>query len=450
MLRLSLAARITLIVLVGMTAVWIVAIAAFYRSHANDIENSRPATQRIAALADLLETAPEHERPLILRTAQSAWFQPALFRAGTALPIAPRRAASADVYRPYADALGGRPLEMGLRSPPSFLRRWQRLLAPAAAGLEFRIALRTGDTLVIDARGPVVFNRFGVPVGFGAGLFGTLVAILALVIMHRETKPLARLAEAVDKVDLSPTPIPLPKARRSAPEIQAVVAAFHRLQDRLAGMVRSRMALIGGISHDVRTFAARLRLRVERIPDEQERTRAVADIDDMIRMLDDALLSSRAGAGELAEEMLEFAPLVQAEVDDRRAHGAAIALTVDPTAAGTIVLADRVALRRIVANVVDNALKYGRTATLHLAVHGDRLVLTVDDQGAGIPPGQRDVMLEPFSRMETSRNRGTGGAGLGLAVVRTLVEAHGGSVTIGDAPTGGCRVTLTLPRFTPA
>src|SRR6202012_3718983 len=112
---------------------------------------------------------------------------------------------------------------------------------------------------------------------------------------QHETKPLERLAEAVDRVDLSGTDVSVPEARRGAPEIRAVVGAFNRLQGRLGNMLRSRMALVGGISHDVRTFATRLRLRIEAIPDPAERQRATKDIDDMIFLLDDALLSSRAG-----------------------------------------------------------------------------------------------------------------------------------------------------------
>ena len=288
---------------------------------------------------------------------------------------------------------------------------------------------------------------FGLPVGFGAGLFGTIVALLALLVMQRETRPLARLAAAVDRVDLSADPPLLPDARRSAPEIRAVIAAFNRLQGRLSEMLRSRMTLIGGIAHDVRTFATRLRLRVENIPDTAEQQRAIADIDDMIRLLDDALLSSRVGAGQLSQEMVEFTALAEAEASDRRAQGSNVEATVDEPARGAIVLGDRLALRRVVANIIDNAVKYGGLAHVQIRLAGDVVSLTVDDAGPGIPESQRQAMLEPFNRLETSRNRTTGGAGLGLAVVRSLVESHGGTIEITDAPRGGARVQVALPVF---
>ena len=112
-------------------------------------------------------------------------------------------------------------------------------------------------------------------------------------------------------------------------------------------------------------------------------------------------------------------------------------------------LGDRVALRRIVTNLVNNALVYGHRA--HLVVTSDEydVTLMVDDEGPGIPAEFRGILLEPFVRLETSRARRTGGAGLGLAVVGSLVDAHGGRVTIDDAPGGGARFTVRLPRFRP-
>jgi signal transduction histidine kinase len=292
-----------------------------------------------------------------------------------------------------------------------------------------------------------VTNGFGLPIGFFAGLVGAITGLIALIIMHRETRPLARLAAAVDDVDFSGLPAALPESRSGAPEIRAVIAAFNRLQSRLGQLLNARMAMLGGISHDVRTFATRLRLRVDHIPEGVDRERAVADINDMIRLLDDALLASKAGTVEWLEELVEFDHLVRDEIDDRRAENAPVNLQIDTHDSEIIVLGDRVALRRVVSNIVDNALKYGRVAHVQIATTDRQVLLTVDDQGPGIPPEQREALLEPFARLETSRNRRTGGAGLGLAVVRNLVEAHRGSVAIGDAPSGGARFTVTLPLF---
>jgi signal transduction histidine kinase len=149
----------------------------------------------------------------------------------------------------------------------------------------------------------------------------------------------------------------------------------------------------------------------------------------------------------LVEELVEFDHVVRAEVDDRRSENAAVDLQSSVTGTNATVLGDRLALRRVIANLIDNALKYGRAAHVNLEAREQAVLLTVDDEGPGIPPEQREAMLEPFVRLETSRNRRTGGAGLGLAVVRNLVEAHGGAVRIDDAPAGGARFTVSLPLF---
>jgi signal transduction histidine kinase len=167
----------------------------------------------------------------------------------------------------------------------------------------------------------------------------------------------------------------------------------------------------------------------------------------MIKLLDDALLASRAGANELDEELVEFQQIVRAEVDDRRAAGQAVDLEMALKDADAAVLGDRLALRRVVANLIENALKYGQVAHVQVVSAERTMLLTIDDAGAGIPPEQREAMLEPFVRLEASRNRQTGGAGLGLAVARNLVEAHGGTIAITDAPTGGARVAVRLPLF---
>jgi signal transduction histidine kinase len=442
MLRLTLATRLGLIAIVGFSAIAIILIGIFYLTTVRENEDARPSPGRLAALAELIErTAPE-TRQLTLAAVSSPQFT-------ARVDVSPGPDPSANpvekaVRARYAAALVGR--HVAVAEAPG-RQRFPRLSKWMANALEFRIGLRTGETLVVDTSTRLPVTRLGLPVGFGAGLFGTIVALVALLVMQRETRPLARLAAAVDRVDLSADPPLLPDARRSAPEIRAVIGAFNRLQRRLSEMLRARMTLIGGIAHDVRTFATRLRLRVERIPDPAERARAVADIDDMIRLLDDALLSSRAGAGGLTQEMVEFSVLVRTDIDDRRAQGEAVDLTLETPGQEAIVLGDRVALRRIVANIIDNAIKYGRVAHVRITVRDRTVVISVDDEGPGIPGDQRDAMLEPFNRLEASRNRVTGGAGLGLAVVRNLVEAHGGTIEIGETERGGARVMVEFPLF---
>jgi signal transduction histidine kinase len=187
---------------------------------------------------------------------------------------------------------------------------------------------------------------------------------------------------------------------------------------------------------------------VDQIPDEEERGRAAADIADMIRLLDDAVLASRAGARELIHELVDFAQVVLVEVEDRRAAGKPVELQGVPAAgSNTTVLGDRLALRRVRSNLLDNALIYGEAAQVSLESDSHSVTVLVDDKGPGIPRDQREQIMEPFVRMEDSRSRRTGGAGLGLAVARSLVEAQDGTISITDAPTGGARLAARLPLF---
>jgi len=409
-MRLPAAVRIGLVIVLSVTVVWIGTVTLFYISASGNIRNSRPLPGQVAALVVLLEKASPNEQQLILRAVTSQSMT-ARLEPGSHVGVTPKLQRvprmTARVIDQYLSALGGRPNSVTIHREPGG-KGGLGFTFVTPVDLELRVQLATGDTLIVDALSYPVANLFGVPVGFVAGLTGAVLGLIALFALQREV-------------------------------------AFNKLQVRMSQLVRGRIAMIGGISHDVRTFLTRLRLRVERIPDAGERERAVADIADMIRLLDDALLASRAGAGELAEELVDFGEVVQAEVDDRRAAGKRV--DVNTASVNTTVLGDRLALRRVVANLVDNALIYGTTAHLSVDAETGFVTLLVDDEGPGIPPDQREQILEPFVRLEDSRNRRTGGAGLGLAVARSLVEAHEGTISIADAPGGGARVVVRLPLF---
>ena len=441
---LRLPTRVGLIGLVAFFAVWLLVVSASYISNGLARKAVLPPPERLSALAELVERTTAEQRPPIFQAVRTPIFSARLAGRGTAMPDLPP--ADASVQSRYQSALDGRPVVVVMQEPGGML---QGLFARTLNAVEFRIELSSGETLVVATQSPFIIVRLGLPVGFGAAVLGILIALVTLIVLHREFRPLWRLARTLDSLDPTDETITLPPIRARSPEMRALISAFERLQSRLAILIRARMALVGGIQHDVRTFATRLRLRVDKIPDPEERDRAVTDIAHMIALLDDALLASRAGASELDQELIDFAPLVSAEITDRASTGAPVDLAVDESAEQVTVLGDRLALRRIVENLVDNALKYGQSAKLTLTADAERLALMVDDKGPGIPIDRRQYLLEPFTRLETSRARETGGAGLGLAVVRSLVEAHDGSLEINDAPGGGARLIVRLPVFVP-
>lgn len=443
--RLSLLMRFALLVMVALSAVWILAFAVYLRNQSDFFVDPGPEPMRLLAIAEQFDITPTVDYPRLIAAIGSDRLSLAVL--ADEPPQPPFPPAGREVRARYAGVLGDRLIEVFEQPAKGPGARFSKAADKIEKALAFHLRLGEGRVLAVTASNPAIFNRFGFPVGLGAGLFGTAVAFIALLLMQRETRPLRQLAVAVDKVDFLSEPVPMPETRRSAPEIRGVIAAFNRLQERLHVVLKARMALIGGISHDVRTFAARLRLRIDGIEDETERQRAEADIRDMIRLLDDALLSSRAGAGELLQELVEIGPLVAGEVDDRQRQGVPIDLKTGAAVMDVLVLGDRLALRRVIANLIDNALKYGGVAHLEMIVADGAVMLVVDDEGPGIAPDQRQLLLEPFVRLEQSRNRATGGAGLGLAIARTLVVAHGGALEISEATGGGARLIVTLPLF---
>ncbi|WP_075221162.1 sensor histidine kinase [Acuticoccus yangtzensis] len=443
---LSLKSRLALIVLCAVMVFWLAAVTYYYASLRPSRDPALLPAERIAAIVALFEEGGDRDR---LTTALGA--------SGLMVEVRPSpggQGAAADALPPGAETADPLALPDGrnvsVHQIPTEARIITRLTR-TMEGYRFQVPLGTGELLVIETRIPPTLNFAGLPVGIVAGLVGTLVALVTLVILHREMAPLKRLAAAADAIDLSGTSPPLPQSWSSAPEIRSLVASFNRLQARLATLMTARMVMVGGISHDVRTFATRLRLRLELLPDSEVRDRAIADVVDIVHMLDDAIVATRAGVGELSEELIVFAELVEEETALRRglggAHERPVTLAVDATARDINVLGDRLALKRMVANLIDNALKYGGAAHVALSCGAGTLRLVVDDEGPGIAAADRALLLEPFVRAEGSRNRATGGAGLGLAIVKSLAEAHGGAVAIDDAPGGGARFVLTLPEF---
>ncbi|MEO0999013.1 MAG: ATP-binding protein [Pseudomonadota bacterium] len=439
--------RVGVILVVGLLAIFLVAIILVYAARGADRMAGLPQPQQLAAIVTLIETTPPGAREEVFRALRSAQMSvrvAAEAEVETDLdplwPGEPERAAR------YRIALGERGFA-AYALPRKFFPR--QVLSPLTAA-EFRVALRGGGVLIVASEGLAFFTTRGLPVGFPAAFLGIVIALVALILLNREFRPVRRLAHAVEALDPADPEARLPRMRAGTAEVRMLMAAFDRQQERVGTLLRARSALIGGIQHDVRTFATRLRLRVEKLADPGERALAEGDIADLIALTDSALLATRSDAGKLDLELVSPAEVLEGEVRDRIAAGAAVTLSIAPGAADAHVLADRLALRRIVANLIDNAIRYGIAAHLTLEAEEGAVTLIVDDEGPGIPEALRRDLLQPFARLEPSRSRATGGAGLGLAIVESLVAGHKGRVTIGDAPGGGARVSVELPRFTGA
>jgi len=442
-MRFGLVVRLVSIGASLLLVLWLLVLGVAYREGSLSRTMSNPEPQQLAAIAELFASSPAAQQDTIMEALRSPGLDVQLV-AVLDVPETDSQLLESGDLAPYQEALSQRLLGAQARKLIGLDgSRWRfRTMRP----LKFWIAVDDNKALEIGVNLPFPVTPMGLPVGLGAGLLGTVFAFIALLLFHREIKPLARFAAAVDRIGLSTEPVPLPDTRSGTPEITALVRAFDRLQIRLHSMTRSRMALIGGLQHDVRSFATRLRLRLENLPDASERDRATSDITDMISLLDNALLISRAGVGVLEEELLDLCELVNAEFTEFRKAGLPAEASEDFAQKQAWIVGDRVALRRIILNLVDNAVKYGSFARATFEQYDERIYIIVDDEGPGFSEEARSLLLEPFVRAELSRSRETGGAGLGLSVARSLIEAHDGAISLENTPRGG-RVKVMLPLF---
>jgi len=217
-------------------------------------------------------------------------------------------------------------------------------------------------------------------------------------------------------------------------------AAFNDMQEKLRRYVADRTAMIAAIAHDLRTPLTRMRFRIENAPDEV-RDKVVADIEQMDGMVSQALAFVRGETGGGDRLKLDLGALVQSVVDDVAEMGAEAAFE----GGKLIVEGDPIGLRRLVTNLIENAVKFGARARVSLVREGGWAVVSVADDGPGLPPGEIDRVFEPFHRVDASRAPATGGFGLGLSVARSIARAHGGDVSLANRPEGGLMATVRLP-----
>lgn len=236
-----------------------------------------------------------------------------------------------------------------------------------------------------------------------------------------------------------------PKAldERGTEDVRELTRAFNDMQTRIGAMLAEKDHMLGAIGHDLRTPLASLRLRVESVEDAEEREHMIGTIEDMRQMLEDILALARAGQDRQPPQRVDLTSLAEAVTEDFAAMGKD---SLFEDSDRTIVSVRSAAIKRAARNLIDNALKYGRVARVSVRTEDGKAVLRVEDDGPGIDPARIPDMLEPFTRLEQSRNRETGGSGLGLALVRAVMRAEGGELQLFNNPGGmGLVAEMSLP-----
>lgn len=265
------------------------------------------------------------------------------------------------------------------------------------------------------------------------------LAPVAYLFARRLVAPIAAFARAAERLGRDPGAPPLQLAGPT--EIACAVSAFNGMQDRLNRYIEDRTSMIGAIAHDLRTPLTRLRFRVEAVP-EPLRAKMTADMDQMEAMMAATMAFVRDATESAPHHPLELRALVASVAEEMVEIGHEV--SVEP-GAPLQVEGDPIGLRRLIANLLENADKFAGAARARVYAENGCAVIEVDDDGPGLPSSELEAVFEPFRRGEPSRSRDTGGAGLGLAVVRSIARAHGGDAKLENRPQGGLRACVRLP-----
>lgn len=268
------------------------------------------------------------------------------------------------------------------------------------------------------------------------------VVILSVFVVRHLTKPLATFMGAAQRLGVNVNAPPMPEIGPA--EVRGAAHAFNEMQDRIRRLVEDRTRMVAAISHDLGTPITRLRLRAEFVEDEEQRTKMLADLDDMEKMVSSVMAFARDEAAREPRAAVDLKTLLQRVCDDMADASQPVELSIDSGA--TPYSCQPVAMRRALTNLIDNAVKYGQQARVSLKAFESGIEIRIDDDGPGISEEFREDVFRPFQRIEGSRSRETGGVGLGLSVARAIIRAHGGDVGLMNRNEGGLRVTVWLPQ----
>lgn len=311
--------------------------------------------------------------------------------------------------------------------------------APAKR-LSLNVSARLPDGRWLDGQlWPVVRSAWWRPIGYAMLASGLPVLIVITLFLGAVLKPLRTLARAAERISRGERTAALPES--GPQELRELAAAFNIMQERLGRFVADRTRMIAAISHDFRTPITSLRLRAELVDDPELRSAMKRTLDEMRQMVEETLHFAHADSLQEATRVVDLQQLLQRLEqeqqllghDVRCREGAPFDYRCRPLALG-----------RALTNLVDNAVRYGGSARLALET-GDAVHILIDDDGPGISPDWLEKVFEPFARPDKGRARSAGGVGLGLAIARSCVEAHGGQIQLANRSEGGLRVRISLP-----
>jgi signal transduction histidine kinase len=420
--------QIAALVVASIVAIHLILTATFLLHRPDQID---PSTDRghsqLTAMVQLVGAAPAPERPVLFADIARAFPQ---------LEIENLAASAA--------AAANEPDSPELRGLHRRLGSGYRIFALAPPETGHRIGIALPDGAMISAK--ILPDQRQRPFWGGPWMMTLLFAVISVTLLglwaaRALTAPLSSFARAAESFSLNGAAAPLPE--RGPEEIRSVAKALNRMRERISALIDDRTRMLAAISHDLRTPITRMRLRSEFIEDETHRSRMLSDLDQMRSMLESVLSFLRNDRKLETMTLVDIATTLQLIADQFADMGHKVAYDGPAHAMATARPDD---LHRSITNLVENAVRYGASATIRLAETPDTVTIDVEDDGPGISDERKDIMLEPFVRGDDARNMDeVTGFGLGLSIARAIVLAHGGELSLNDRPPHGLIVRIRLP-----
>ncbi|MEO8715546.1 MAG: ATP-binding protein [Acetobacteraceae bacterium] len=436
----SLAARTALVLLLGLAAVQAagLTIHALDRIDVQRLAQARTLAERVMGLYRTVVLTVPTERAGLLRELPLPAGLSAELSAGP--PLSPLEETALAEQRLLRVSMNLVPLPPSLRP-----RQMQIRGGPPEPRLSIGLRLPDGAWLNVAAAVPPLRPWHSPTFLIAFALMTAVAAALTLWAVRRLTAPVRTLAAAAEALGRDVNAPPLPE---DGPlEVATAAAAFNTMAARIRRFVADRTEMLTAIGHDLRTPITRLKLRAEFIEDDEQRRKTLGDLEELEAMVSATLAFGRDAKASEPVAALDLPPLLRTVLDeagDARPEAAERLAYEGPT--HLVVRARPLSLKRAFANLVANAVNYAGGARVRLSTAaGGMLAIEVEDDGPGIPAGELERVFEPFHRGEPSRNRETGGVGLGLPIARNILRAHGGDVALANRPSGGLRATATLP-----
>jgi signal transduction histidine kinase len=317
----------------------------------------------------------------------------------------------------------------------------------ATGGVSFVVQapLRDGTLVTLDSRQQRDSSTWSYRLLASLGIVLVAIVAIALIAVRWVTRPLNTLAEAAEHLGGN---IDRPPLDENGPaEVSRAARAFNTMQQRISKLIAERARVFAAMSHDLKTPITRLRLRAELLDDPALRSKFEHDLVEMEKMVASALDLVRGLENHEPIQLVDISALLKAIAEDAKVAGGSV--KVEGPAAAPYSGRPH-ALKRCFANLIENAVKYGRSAMVSMIEGPQRLEIRIRDRGPGIPEGELERVFDPFYRLERSRNRETGGTGLGLTIARNIARAHGGELVLQNLPQGGLEAVVRLPRGTSA